>query len=89
MFELKRATVEILNYGSYDGMKHLTFPIRIENRIDYGIEVGMVDVPLDELIAAGYDRDAGKAPKVKDSSPFDDALTWILGGEAEVLEILA
>lgn len=29
MFELKRVTVEILNDGTYDGMKHLTFPIRI------------------------------------------------------------
>ncbi|UGO53581.1 hypothetical protein DEVORATOR_65 [Citrobacter phage_vB_CfrD_Devorator] len=57
MFELKRVTVEILNDGSYDRMKHLTFPIRIENCIDYGIEVGMVDVPLDALIAAGYDKE--------------------------------
>lgn len=66
MFELKRVTVEILNDGSYDGMKHLTFPIRIENCVDYGIEVGMVDVPLDALIAAGYDKEKGLCADVPD-----------------------
>ncbi|EKL2214111.1 hypothetical protein PQ125_002645 [Salmonella enterica] len=59
-FELKRVTVDILNDGSYDGMKHLTFPIRIDGALDYGLEVGMVDVPLDALVAAGYDTEKGQ-----------------------------
>lgn len=66
MFEPKRVTVEILNDGSYDGMKHLTFPICIENCIYYGIEVCMVYVPLDALIAAGYDKEKGQCADIPD-----------------------
>lgn len=73
-FELTRVTVEILNDGTYDGMKHLTFPIRIENCLDYGVEVGMVDVPLDALVAAGYDKVKGgmnpESPDCYDSDTF-------------------
>lgn len=73
-FELTRVTVEILNDGTYDGMKHLTFPIRIENCVDYGVEIGMVDVPLDALVAAGYDKVKGgmnpESPDCMDSDTF-------------------
>lgn len=79
MFELKRVTVEILNDGSYDGMKHLTFPIRIENCIDYGIEVGMVDVPLDALIAAGYDKEKGQCADIPDSHESDTHFPFTYG----------
>ncbi|EFR5223074.1 hypothetical protein HYL88_004630 [Salmonella enterica subsp. enterica serovar Infantis] len=80
MFELKRVTVEILNDGSYDGMKHLTFPIRIENCIDYGIEVGMVDVPLYALIEAGYDKVKGNLnPESPDCAESDVFLCFTYG----------
>lgn len=79
MFELKRVTVEILNDGSYYGMKHLTFPIRIENCIDYGIEVGMVDVPLDALIAAGYDKEKGQCADIPDSYESDTHFPFTYG----------
>ena len=72
--ELNRATVEILNDGTYEGMKHLTFPIRIENCVDYGADIGLVDVPLDALIAAGYDKVKGRInedePDCYDSDKF-------------------
>lgn len=79
MFELKRVTVEIMNDGSYDGMKHLTFPIRIENCIDYGIEFGMVDVPLDALIAAGYDKVKGQIVEIPDCKESDTFLPFTYG----------
>lgn len=79
MFELKRVTVEILNDGSYDGMKHLTFPIRIENCIDYGIEVGMVDVPLDALVAAGYDKEKGQCADIPDIYESDTHFPFTYG----------
>ncbi|HAK2374302.1 TPA: hypothetical protein H1940_004732 [Salmonella enterica] len=71
MFETELVTVEILNDGSYDGMKHLTFPIRIENCLDYGLEVGMVDVPVDALVAAGYDRVKGLTCAIPDCLESD------------------
>lgn len=79
-FELTRVTVEILNDGTYDGMKHLTFPIRIENCLDYGVEVGMVDVPIDALVAAGYDKvKGGMNPESPDCMDNDTFLPFSYG----------
>lgn len=78
-FEMKRVTVEILNDGTYDGMKHLTFPIRIYGAIDYGWEVGMVDVPLSALVDAGYDKEAGQVAEIPDCYEGDAFLTFTYG----------
>lgn len=78
-FELTRVNIEILNDGTYDGMKHLKFPIRIEGALDYGLEVGMVDVPLDKLIAVGYDKVKGNMAEVPDCMESDMFLPFSYG----------
>ena len=84
--EMKKAVVILKNDGGYYGAHSMKFPLTIDGNVCQAI--GWVCVQITELEKHGYDREAGQAPKVKDSSPFDDKLTWILGGEAEVVEIL-
>ena len=84
--EMQKAVVILKNDGGYDGAHGMKFPLTIDGEVCQAL--GWVDVQITELEKHGYDREAGQAPRVKDSSPFDDALTWILGCEAEVVEIL-
>ena len=84
--EMKKAVVILKNDGGYDGAHSMKFPLTIEGEVCQAL--GWVDVQITELEKHGYDREAGQTAQVKDSSPFDDVLTWILGGEAEIVEIL-
>lgn len=84
--EMKKAVVILKNDGGYDGAHSMKFPLTIEGEVCQAL--GWVDVQITELEKHGYDREAGQTAQVKDSSPLDDTLTWILGGEAEVVEIL-
>lgn len=89
--EMQKAVVILKNDGGYDGTHGMKFPLTIDGNVcqAMGWVVGWVDVQITELEKHGYYREAGQSEQVKDSSPFDDVLTWILGGEAEVVEILS
>lgn len=67
MFDsVRKVSIEILNDGGYDGFDNVTFPVRIDNCIDYGIDLGLVDVPVSEAVKIGYDVDGWKKSGVPD-----------------------
>lgn len=73
----------LLNNGTYDGLKHLNFPIEVE--ADYIQFLNYVNVPMSELLRIGYDPVAGGVSNTNDmQEPLPFMLSW---GEVEILGV--
>lgn len=76
----------LLNCGSYDGLKHLDFPIEVE--ADHIQFLNYVNVPMSELLRIGYDPVAGGVCELPDTSNMQEPLPFMLSwGEVEILGV--
>lgn len=81
-----KVKARILNHGSYDGMKHLEFPIEVE--ADHIQFLNYVNVPMSELLRIGYDPVAGGVGNLPDTDDMQEPLPFMLSwGEVEILEV--
>lgn len=82
---MKTVTVNLLNHGGYDGMKHLAFPIQVTGVL---LEtLGYVNVPMSELLRIGYSTEAGGLGEIPDSADMTEPMPFMISwGEAEVVE---
>lgn len=80
-----KVKARILNHGTYEGMKHLKFPIEVEAEL---IEfMNYIDVPMSELLRIGYDAEAGSIGELPDQLDMAAPLPFMIGwGEIEVIE---
>lgn len=80
-----KVKARILNHGTYDGMKHLEFPIEvIGEKIGF---LGYVNVPMSELLRIGYDPEAGQVGDLPDQLDMAEPLPFMIRwGEIEVIE---
>ena len=81
---MKPVTVKLINHGSYDGLKHITFPVIVKGMIHE--RLGFIDVPMDELIKVGYSKEAGQVADMPDCAANSTHLTFFQGSEAVVVE---
>lgn len=80
-----KVKARILNHGTYDGMKHLEFPIEVVG--ERGWFMGHVNVPMRELLRIGYDIEAGSIGELPDQLDMADPLPFMISwGEIEVIE---
>lgn len=79
----------LLNNGTYDGLKHLDFPIEVEaDHIQFLNYVNYVNVPMSELLRIGYDPVAGGVGELPDTSDMQESLPFILSwGEVEIMGV--
>lgn len=78
----------LLNHGTYDGLKHLDFPIEVEG--DLNKTMGYINVPMSELLRIGYDPVAGGVGNLPDTDDMQEPLPFMPGwGEIEIMEELA
>lgn len=76
----------LLNNGTYDGLKHLDFPIEVE--ADHIQFLNYLNVPMSELLRIGYDPVAGGVGELPDTSDMQDPLPFMLSlGEVEILGV--
>lgn len=79
-----KVKVMLLNHGTYDGLKHLNFPIEVE--ADHIQFLNYVNVPMSELLRIGYDPVAGGVGELPDTSDMHEPLPFMLSwGEAEII----
>lgn len=77
----------LLNHGTYDGLKHLDFPIEVE--ADHIQCLNYVNVPMSELLRIGYDPVAGGVGNLPDTGDMQEPLPFMPGwGEVEILEVM-
>ena len=76
----------LLNCGSYDGLKHLDFPIEVE--ADHIQVLNYVNVPMSELLRIGYDPVVGGVGELPDTNDMQEPLPFMLSwGEVEILGV--
>lgn len=80
-----KVKARILNHGTYDGMKHIKFPVDVVGeRIGF---LGYVNVPMSELLRIGYDIEAGSIGELPDQLDMAESLPFMISwGEIEVIE---
>lgn len=79
-----KVKARLLNCGSYDGLKHLDFPIEVE--ADHIQFLNYVNVPMSELLRIGYDPVAGGMGELPDTNDMQEPLPFMLSwGEAEIV----
>lgn len=77
----------LLNCGSYDGLKHLDFPIEVE--ADHIQFLNYVNVPMSELLRIGYDPVAGGVGELPDTNDMQEPLPFMLSwGEVEIIGVV-
>lgn len=81
--EMQKVQVKLLRHGSYDGLKHVTFPQIVEGFVHPVL--GYVDVPMEELERIGYDKVKGRCGNIPDCAEGSSCLTFFQGSEAEVI----
>lgn len=80
-----KVKARLLNCGSYDGLKHLDFPIEVE--ADHIQFLNYVNVPMSELLRIGYDPVAGGVGEIPDTNDMQEPLPFMLSwGEVEIVE---
>lgn len=74
----------LLSHGTYDGLKHLDFPIEVE--ADHIQSLRYINVPMSELLRIGYDPVAGGLGELPDTDDMQEPLPFMLNwGEAEII----
>ena len=74
----------LLNHGTYDGLKHLNFPIEVEaEHIQY---LRYINVSMSELLRIGYDPVAGGVGELPDTVDMQEPLPFMMSwGEVEIV----
>ncbi len=79
-----KVKARLLNHGTYDGLKHLDFPIEVE--AEHIQSLRYINVPMSELLRIGYDPVAGGVGEIPDANDMQEPLPFMLSwGEAEII----